>query len=55
MQVKTLIKKLSRLNPDLHCVLGCGSAIEIVKVEPFDSICPGADEETTDEDVVLIG
>lgn len=55
MTVKQLIKKLSRLNPDLHCVMGCGSAIEIVKVEPFDSICPGADEETTDEDVVLIG
>ena len=55
MTVKQLIKKLSRLNPDLHCVLGCGSAIEIVKVEPFDRICPGADEETTDEKVVLIG
>jgi hypothetical protein len=55
MTVKQLIKKLSRLNPDLHCVMGCGSAIEMVKVEPFDSICPGADEETTDEDVVLIG
>lgn len=55
MTVKQLIKKLSRLNPDLHCVMGCGSAIETVKVEPFDSICPGADEGSTDEDVVLIG
>lgn len=55
MTVKKLIKKLSKLDPNLHCVMGCGSAIEIVKVEPFDSICPGADEETTDEDVVLIG
>ena len=55
MTVKKLIKKLSKLDPDLHCVLGCGSAIEIVKVEPFDRICPGSDEETTDEKVVLIG
>jgi hypothetical protein len=35
--------------------MGCGSAIETVKVEPFNLICPGADDETTDEDVVLIG
>lgn len=55
MTVKQLIKKLSKMDPNLHCVMGCGSAIEIVKVEPFDRICPGADEETTDEKVVLIG
>jgi hypothetical protein len=55
MTVKYLIKKLSELPQNLDVVLGCGSNIEIVKIEQYDRICPNADEETSDEQVVLIG
>lgn len=59
MTVKKLIKKLSKLPQDLPVMLGCGSDIEIVKVERYDHISPGIGEAPRDEDnndmCVLIG